>query len=54
MHGDDVFHAVSAMRSGVRYSLILFFFILEDSAEAKELQTVDRAELYLNPLDELD
>ena len=27
-HGDDVMHAVSAMRSGVRYSLIAFFYAL--------------------------
>jgi hypothetical protein len=26
VHGQDVMHAVSAMRRGVRYSLILFFF----------------------------
>ena len=27
VHGDDVMHAVSAMRGGVRYSLVLLFFI---------------------------
>ena len=45
VHGDDVVHGVSAMRSGVRYSLILFFFILEDDDEFTEFQTLPKAEL---------
>ena len=28
VHRDDIMHAVSAMRSGVRYSLIMFFYFL--------------------------
>ena len=27
VHGDDVMHGVSAMRSGVRYSLVMLFFL---------------------------
>ena len=26
VHGDDVMHAVSAMRAGVRYTLVMLFF----------------------------
>lgn len=35
-HGDDVMHAVSAMRSGVRYSLIAFFYALTNDPEEAE------------------
>ena len=35
-HGDDVMHAVSSMRSGVRYSLIMFFFALRDTAHTAQ------------------
>ena len=40
VHGDDVMHAVSAMRSGVRYSLIMFFFPLQDTQEARAHETL--------------
>ena len=43
VHGDDVLHAVSAMRSGVRHSLIMFFFALQDSEEARAHQTLPGA-----------
>ena len=36
IHADDVMHAVSAMRGGVRYSLIAFFYALTDEAEASQ------------------
>lgn len=32
VHGDDVMHAVSAMRAGVRYSLVLLFFLNSGTA----------------------
>ena len=44
-HGDDVMHAVSAMRAGTRYSLILFFYALADDAGSLAYQSVPRAEL---------
>ena len=40
VHGDDILHAVSAMRSGVRYSLIMFFFPLQDTLEARAHETL--------------
>lgn len=43
VHGDDVLHAVSAMASGVRHSLIMFFFALQDSEEAREHETLPGA-----------
>lgn len=42
VHRDDIMHAVSAMRSGVRYSLIMFFYFLQNTPEAKEFQTYPR------------
>eukprot|EP01043_Picozoa_sp_COSAG02_P025673 COSAG02_NODE_1451_length_12556_cov_3.624258_2_plen_465_part_00 len=39
-HGDDIMHCVSAMRSGVRYSLIMFFFALQDTHEARAHETL--------------
>ena len=33
-HGDDVMHAVSCMRSGVRYSLVMLFFAQGDQQTA--------------------
>ena len=45
-HGDDVMHAVSAMRGGTRYSLILFFYALADEVDSLEYQSVARSELY--------
>ena len=41
-HGDDVMHAVSSMRSGVRYSLILFFFALQDTPQAAQHQSLPK------------
>ena len=32
VHGDDVMHGVSAMRSGVRYSLVILFFLKSSAA----------------------
>lgn len=44
-HTDDVMHAVSAMRSGVRYSLIMFFYKLRDEEGSIEYQTIPKREL---------
>ena len=44
-HADDVMHAVSAMRSGVRYSLIMFFFSLKNDESSIEFQTIPKREL---------
>ena len=44
-HGDDVMHGVSAMRSGTRYSLIMFFYALADNEESLEYQTIPKREL---------
>lgn len=44
-HGDDVMHAVSAMRSGTRYSLIMFFYALADDADSLEYQTIPKRDL---------
>ena len=38
-HGDDIMHGVSAMRGGVRHSLIMFFYTLQDTEESREWQT---------------
>ena len=43
VHADDVMHAVSAMRGGVRYSLIAFFYALTDEADSKASQTLPQA-----------
>jgi hypothetical protein len=53
-HGDDVKHAVSAMRSGTRYSLIMFFFALLDTPEFKHIQTVPKEEVDASLFDLLD
>jgi hypothetical protein len=45
-HGEDIMHAVSAMSSGTRYSLILFFYALSDAPESRAYQSVARSELY--------
>ena len=45
-HGEDVMHAVSAMSSGTRYSLILFFYALSKDPESLAYQSVARSELY--------
>ena len=45
-HSDDLMHAVSAMRAGVRYSLIALFFVLREDDECVEYQTIPRRELY--------
>ena len=39
-------HAVSAMSSGTRYSLILFFYALSDDPDSLAYQSVARSELY--------
>ena len=44
-HTDDVMHAVSAMRSGVRYSLIMFFYKLRNEEGSIEYQTIPKREL---------
>jgi predicted 2-oxoglutarate/Fe(II)-dependent dioxygenase YbiX len=44
-HGDDVMHAVSAMRRGTRYSLIVFFYSLSNNEESLEWQTVPKREV---------
>ena len=44
-HTDDVMHAVSAVRSGTRYSLVLFFYALQQNDESLAYQTVPVAEL---------
>ena len=44
-HADDVMHAVSAMRGGVRYSLIAFFYVLIDTPEVACYQTIPKREL---------
>ena len=44
-HGDDVMHGVSAMRSGVRYSCILFFYALKNDPESAAFQTIPANEL---------
>ena len=36
LHDNEVFHAVSAMRSGCRYTLIIFFYELQPGADAEE------------------
>lgn len=38
LHDSEVFHAVSAMRSGCRYTLIIFFYELQPGAEAEEFR----------------
>eukprot|EP00966_Prymnesium_polylepis_P153137 3537525-Prymnesium_polylepis.1 len=38
-------HAVSAMRRGVRYSLIMFFFSLKNDESSLEFQTIPKREL---------
>ena len=43
-HGDDVMHAVSAMRSGVRYSLIAFFYALSSDEGSLEYQSIAPSE----------
>ena len=45
VHGDDIMHGVSAMRAGVRYSLILFFYALQDIPSSLEYQTVPKSQL---------
>jgi len=45
-HSDDLMHAVSAIRAGVRYSLIALFFVLREDDECVEYQTIPRRELY--------
>ena len=45
-HSYDLMHAVSAMRAGVRYSLIALFFVLREDDECVEYQTIPRRELY--------
>ena len=45
-HSDDLMHAVSMMRAGVRYSLIALFFVLREDDECVEYQTIPRRELY--------
>ena len=45
-HSDDLIHAVSAIRAGVRYSLIALFFVLREDDECVEYQTIPRRELY--------
>ena len=45
-HSDDLMHAVSLMRAGVRYSLIALFFVLREDDECVEYQTIPRRELY--------
>lgn len=45
-HGDDVMHAVSAMRSGVRYTLIMFFYTLQDTPEAEDYQTIPKQQIW--------
>ena len=44
-HGDDVMHAVSAMRSGTRHSLIMFFYALTDSPDSVAYDTIPRRDL---------
>ena len=44
-HTEDVMHAVSAMRSGVRYSLIMFFYTLKHEESSLEYQTIPKREL---------
>ena len=46
VHGDDVMHAVSAMRGGVRYSLIMFFYTLQDNAEGIVCQTIPMLDIW--------
>ena len=36
VHDSNVYHAVSAMRTGVRYTLIVFFYELKAGEEAEE------------------
>lgn len=45
-HSDDIMHAVSMMRHGVRHSLIAFFYVLRDDESSVEYQTIPRRELY--------
>ena len=40
VHDSEVFHAVSAMRSGVRYTLIMFFYELQPGAGSEEYRAL--------------
>ena len=44
VHGDDIMHAVSSMRAGVRYSLILFFYALREEEGSREYESIPRHE----------